>query len=249
MRAPSTRSSCTSVAMCTSSVATPAASSTSPSRSVDERKQSSGRRRFPPAASASVATDEANPSRRSTARARRASSSAMYAARPGVAPTEARAFTGRPCATPVCRAMIEPASRRNSTLGEARRAHQRGELLGGREPRDRRRQVGVGGAAGQQPPERGTIRSNQSEKNGRSAPRGRVISRIASRPPGRGARAAARRAPRSRSETFRIPKPIVAASNVPGVERQLEQVADHPLERRRLAPRPREHPLARSRGR
>ena len=38
-------------------------------------------------------------------------------------------------------------------------------------------------------PAAGTMRSNQSEKNGRNAPRGRVISRIASRPPGTSTRA------------------------------------------------------------
>ena len=53
----------------------------------------------------------------------------------------------------MCSATIEPASRRNSTSANPARRISAGELLGGREARDRGRQVGVGGAAGQQPPE------------------------------------------------------------------------------------------------
>src|SRR3954464_4229032 len=70
--------------MCTVSTATPAATE-GLSRAV--RKQRSGRRRFPPAARASPATSWASPGCAATARASPASTSAMYAATPGVACT------------------------------------------------------------------------------------------------------------------------------------------------------------------
>ena len=64
-----------------------------------------------------------------------------------------------------------------------------------------------------------------------STPRGCVISRIASRPPGRSTRRSSRSAP-SRSATLRTPKPTVAASKLAVLERQREQVALDPLDRR-----------------
>ena len=92
-----------------------------------------------------------SPCRRPTACASRASSSAMYGGEArGRVDGRRRAFTPR---LPVWSAMIEPASSRNSTSLEARALEQRRELLGRREPRDRGRQVRVGGAARQQPAE------------------------------------------------------------------------------------------------
>ena len=63
-------------------------------------------------------------------------------------------------------------------------------------------------------PSSGTTRSNQTSKNGRSSPRGCVISRIARRPPGRSTRRSSAR-PRSSPSTLRTPKPTVTASNEP----------------------------------
>ena len=91
-------------------------------------------------------------------------------------------------------------------------------------------------------PSSGTIRSNQSEKNGRRSPRGWVISRIASRPPSRSTRRSSRR-PSSRSATLRMPNPTVAASNVASSNGKCEQVALQPGDRARLPSRALEHPL------
>ena len=111
MRAPSTRSSWTSVAMWTSSTATPAASGGAVSARGEARKQSSGRSRLPPAASASPATAAARPGRRAVACASRCLERGHVAREPGVAST-ASCVTRR---APVWMATIEPPSRRNRT--------------------------------------------------------------------------------------------------------------------------------------
>ncbi len=61
------------------------------------------------------------------------------------------------------------------------------------------------------------MRSNQREKNGFNAPRGWVISRIASRPPGRRTRRSST-SPARRSATFRTPKPTVTTSKLPSAK-------------------------------
>ena len=102
-----------------------------------------------------------------------------------------------------------------------RPAEQRGELLGRREPAHGRGQVGVGGAAREQPA-RAAARSGRTRarRTGAAAPRGRVISRIASRPPGRSTRRSSRSAElevgdvadrRSRSSPRRSSRPRTAA--------------------------------------
>ena len=204
------------------------------------RKQSSGRRRLPPAASASPATSCASPGRAATARARPASTSAMYAARPGVAWTCASALT-----------RSRPGMQRDDRPAEQRgTVRRRSRARASAPPAPRRPGTASPTPAGtcrRSPraapcPSSGTIRSNQSEKNGRRIPRGCVISRIASRPPGRSTRRSSASAS-SRSATLRTPKPTVAASNVAVVERKREQVALHPVDLRALAARALEHPL------
>ena len=114
-------------------------------------------------------------------------------------------------AFPVCSAMIDPASSRNSTSANPARpssSTRAPRRPGSARPRPagrsrRRRRAAPARAAG-------TIRSNQSEKNGFSTPRGRVISRIASRPPGRSTRpqlAQARARGRRRSGSRSRPSP------------------------------------------
>ena len=209
-----------------------------------ERKASIGRRRLPPAASALGADLGDEPrvarDRRVEPRldARRGTSSSPGAARdrprarlivaavagvqrddPAAEEPEAHAPRSRPRSS---------SAARSSGAGEAAHA---------------RRQVRVGLAArAARCPSSGTIRSNQSGRTAAATPRGCVISRIASRPPGRSTRAQLAQRRASRSATLRTPKPTVAASNVAVRERQREHVALHPLDRVRLAPRALEHP-------
>ncbi len=147
-RAPSTRSSCTSVAMCTSSTATPAGTDGS-ARAV--RKQSSGRSRLPPA-DERLAGDllrEPRPRRDGAARAP-PRPPPCTPARPGVACTWASWVTA---ATPVCNATIEPPSSRNSTPLEPARLEQLDQPLGRREALHRRRQIRVRRPSRQDPAE------------------------------------------------------------------------------------------------
>ena len=96
-------------------------------------------------------------------------------------------------------------------------------------------------------PRSGTIRSNQSEKNGLKIPRGCVISRIARRPPGRSTR---RSSPRAALEVGDVADAEADGGHVerPVLERQREQVALDPLDGVGLAARARAS-RARSRAR
>ena len=84
------------------------------------------------------------------------------------------------------------------------------------------------------------MRSNQSEKNGFRIPRGCVISRIASRPPGRRTRRSSREAG---PEIGDVAHAEADGGRVEAGVRvgQREHVALDPLDRARLAPRPHEH--------
>ena len=105
---------------------------------------------------------------------------------------------------------MPPANSRYPTSSKPR--HLRGELVrrrgsGGRSPADTctpRRPAAPCRAAGR-------CGRTRASRRRRSGPRGRVISRIARRPPGRSTRRSSAIAP-ERSATLRTPKPTVAAS-------------------------------------
>ena len=98
---------------------------------------------------------------------------------------------------------------------EAGALEERGEIASGREaPHARRAGTCRPPRPGARGPRTGTSTSNQSRKNGRRMPCGRVISSTASLPPGRSTRASSLKPP-SRSARFRTPKPTVAASKSP----------------------------------
>ena len=223
--------------MCTISTATPAATDGSP-RAV--RKQSSGRSRFPPAASASPATscDEPGP-RRDRAReprldlrhVRRDAGRRVHlrerhsTATPGVqrddrAAEQAEAHVAEPVPAHAARASASASGNRFTDAGRYVYAEPPGSTL----------------------PSSGTIRSNQSEKNGRRMPRGCVISRIARRPPGRRTRRSSRQ---PELEVGDVAHAEADRGRVEGavVERQREQVAAHPVDLRALAARALEHAL------
>ena len=126
-RAPSTRSSCTSVAMWTSSIATPAA--TDGSRRARERKQSSGRAacRRPRAPRRATSCDETRARRDSLGEPRLDLGHVPRQPRGGV--------TCASCslARPPCAARRSSRRAAGSAPRRTRRAQQRGELLGGRE--------------------------------------------------------------------------------------------------------------------
>ena len=244
--APSIRSSWTSVAMCTSSTATPAAIDGSRPTGARER-QSSGRRRLPPAASASspTARDEAR-MRVPPRGASRSSTPSRYASRPGVSRIASIVAASRSSLTglPECNATIPAASSRNRTFVEAVRARAASASASGRG--NRRTLAGryvYAEPPGSTLPSSGTTRSNQSRRTASSgAARLRDLEdrepaagpehppQLARAPP-RGRRRCGRRSRPSPRRTTRV------------LERKREHVALDPLDRRRLAPRPLEHPL------
>ena len=176
---------------------------------------------------------------RSTACASPASTSAMYAARPGVAWTARQ----RHAATPVWTATIEPreqpeldVARNRPPRAAARDLRPRGTASPMRAGRCRRcRRAAPCRAAGRS----GRTRARRTASR---APRGCVISRIASRPPGGSTRRSSRSAS-GRSATFRTPKPTVAASNDPSANGSASMSPCTHSTRRCLLPGPREHPL------
>ena len=210
--------------MWTSSTATPAASGGALSARGEARKQRSGRSRLPPAASASPATAAARPGRRAVACASRCLERRHVAREPrrGV-DGELRHAARSPCGW----ATIEPArSRKRTSVKPTSRSARRAPRRAGTAA-PRRAGTGTPPPPGKACPTSGTTRSNQSEKNGRSAPRGCVISRIASRPPGRSTRCSSRSAELEVGEVAgaeadrrRVERLIV--------ERQREQVALRP---------------------
>ena len=160
--------------MWTSSTATPAASGGSRSGG-EARKQSRGRSRLPPAASASPATAGATPGP-ARGRVARAAPRAPPCSARGRASSRRRELRSRPRLRRTWSATIEPASSRKRTSREARLAHQRGELLGAGEAAHRRGQVRVGGAARQRlPDERHDAVEPEREERPSSAARPRDL--------------------------------------------------------------------------
>ncbi len=210
--------------MCTSSTATPAATDGSLARGeeAEQRPQAlaAGRERL-----AGDLLREPRP--RGDRRASPASTSAMYAASPGVACTCASCAH---CGDSRVQRDDRAAEQAEAHVAEAGVAQQVGEPLGGREALHRRGQVRVRRRRRAAPCRAaGRCGRTRARRTAAAAPRGCVISRIASRPPGRSTRRSSRSAS-SRSATLRTPKPTVAASNVAVGERQREHVALHPLD-------------------
>ena len=196
--------------MCTSSTATPAATGGASSGD-DERNASAGA-----AASRPPRARPRRPPRRHPGSAR---PPGRARPRPPRGTRRARVRRGRPRGrvTASCPRAARRCRRRAAGSARPRSPplEQRGEVVGAGEAPHARGEVRVRLPAGQHPAQRtGTSTSNQSRKNGRRIPRGRVISSTASLPPGRSTRASSRRPP-SRSARFRTPKPTVAASNSP----------------------------------
>ena len=166
-------------------------------------------------------------------------------ARPGSAaprlrgPSRARSLPR----TAVCSATLPPPSRPVADLGEAGRA--RGARTGPRARGSGARSQGgtcTPSRPGSTLPASGTSTSNQSRKNGRRSPRGRVISSTASLP-ARPEDARSSRSPPSRSVEVADAEPDGRRVELAVPERQRERVAPHPLDRPRLAARPLEHAL------
>ena len=244
--APSSRSSWTSVAMCTSSTAAP------PRRRARRRARSAAceedehrRSRLPPAASVSVPIAPTSPGCEPTdcSSAPRAAPGSLE---PGAERTVASAFMR-------ARRSVErddPAAEQPPAyLAEARARASPSPSSRGREAAHARREVRVGRAAGKRLSEHRHDPIEPEAEEGRSTPLGCVISRQPSRPPGRSTRAQlaqpALRGPRRCGS----PKPTVAASKDRVVERQREQVALHPLDRRPTSAAPARASARRSRAR
>ena len=256
--APSIRSSWTSVAMWTSSTATPAATGGgSPGGAREEGEQGPQ----PLAAGCErVGADLGGDALRTTRPPRRGAprSPPGTSRAPAAADVLERASSLRsPCGGRRCRrrgAGTRP--RRSRGSPSARPALRAGEAA------DARGEVRVGLATWKdlaQPA--GSGPRTRAGRSAASSPRGRVISRIPTRPPGRSTRRSSA-SPCSRSATLRTPKPTVAASNdassngsssrspwIHSISRVLPPRAlEHPLgeveadhvRRRPSAPRPRD---------
>src|SRR4051794_6989634 len=210
--------------MCTSSTATPAATG---GLSLAVRKQRSGRSRLPPAESASPATSCASPGRAATARASPVSTSAMYAATPGVACTAASALISRGLA----RVEGDDRAREEAEahVGEARCPQHVREPLRGREALHRRGQVRVRIAAGQHLPEQwdDTVEPERVERPQHAAWLRDLEDREASARPQDAPQLAQREL-----EVGDVPRAEADCRRVEGLvgERKREHVALHPLD-------------------
>ena len=226
-RRPSIRSSWTSVAMCTSSTATPAATGAAAprparrgtrARAAAACRRPRARRRRPPA------TSPGWPRRRPRGGS---STSARYASRPGRRAARRVLERARRRCSPGVKRDDRAAEQPESHLLESARSS---SATSSSAPGNRRTLAGRYVYAlppGRTFPSTGTTRSNQSEKNGRRNPRGWVISRIASRPPGRSTRRS------SASAALEIRDVTDPEADRRGVERavvegQREQVALRP---------------------
>ena len=223
--------------MCTSSTATPAATGGSPFSGAD-RKTSSGRRRLPPAASASEPTAETSPGWLATAAASRDSTASSQSSSPGVVRSSSIAVTRPP------RVDRDDPAREQPELdaGEAAAPERGGEILGAGEATDAGGQVGVGLPAREHlAGERHEHVEPEAEERAERAARARDLEHAE---PAAGAEHAAQLA-QTGLEVLDVADAEADGRRVEArvLERQREHVALEPLDRAGLAARALEHRL------